>query len=272
MRIRNSGSGYKQYGSKDSRSDSFRQGRRKGQKVHGTLLKWVADDMAWVNIDGHKLLAQLQSSPQVGSQLTFLIQELSPNIVLKEIFDLSAEKQAPLSLINSFESARTLFESQWSLTSAKLLKTQPTMRQSAFLSALSEAPKALASYMDTQNCLQQLNDQIDTDTKGQLIYRPWLLPEGRRHISIDRSPSDSSQFTESIYECELPHLGLTRIEFLHKSQETGYRIKTQYPAHLPQLKKYLTTRSTRSNSIHLLKTAKLSGKEHGGLLAEILFA
>ncbi len=55
MRIRNSGSGFSGFSS-DSRSSSFRQGRRPGQKVRGKLLKWVSEDMAWVEIEGHKLV------------------------------------------------------------------------------------------------------------------------------------------------------------------------------------------------------------------------
>ena len=67
------------------RSKRFRQGHRPGQKVRGRILEWREDDLAWVEIDGHGLLAQLSRDSALGLERTFLILRLEPEIVLREI-------------------------------------------------------------------------------------------------------------------------------------------------------------------------------------------
>jgi hypothetical protein len=88
MRIRGHGSSFSGFGGqqRDSqRSERFRKAHRPGQKVRGVILEWQSDDLAWVEIDGHRLLAQVARNSALGLERAFLVVRLDPEIVLKEI-------------------------------------------------------------------------------------------------------------------------------------------------------------------------------------------
>ena len=92
MRIRGRGSSTFGFGGErreSERSERFRKAHRAGQKVRGTILEWQSPSLAWVEIDGHKLLAQVAQDTALGLVRTFLIVKLSPDIVLKEISEKS---------------------------------------------------------------------------------------------------------------------------------------------------------------------------------------
>lgn len=88
MRIRGHGSSFSGFGGqrRDSeRSERFRKAHRAGQKVRGTILEWQSPGLAWVEIDGQRLLAQVAQDSSLGLARTFLIASLTPDIVLREI-------------------------------------------------------------------------------------------------------------------------------------------------------------------------------------------
>ena len=132
MRIRNSGAGFRGFGGK-SRSDSFKQKHKLGGKIKGKLLKWVSDDMAWVSIDGDKLLAQLHSAHKEGASLTFIIKQLTPDIILKEVFEFSSGSANALDLANNFNTARTLFENRFRSVQQTLKGNNTTSKVKKFL-------------------------------------------------------------------------------------------------------------------------------------------
>ncbi|MGL1862146.1 MAG: hypothetical protein OCC46_06450 [Pseudodesulfovibrio sp.] len=278
MRIRGSGSGFFGFGSGgDSRSDSFKQGRRPGQKVQGKLLKWVSEDMAWVEIEGHKLLAQLQSKPPVGALLTFLIKQLQPDIVLKEIFGVSTAGSNAVSMANDFDTARTLFENALRDSVDDLCKQPHTERLKAFLALLSNDKKLLSTFLDAAVCIQTINFTIDSNAIGNILYQPWLIPSGRRHITLIRpqkSHPDTEPITETTMEFELGQMGMVRAEFIHKRSTTGYRLKLQHIAKGEDVKRYLVSRKhlDLAGEVQCLGISKLPQASHGGILAELMFA
>lgn len=69
------------------RSGRFRRSHRAGQKVRGTVLEWRGPGLAWVDIDGHGLLAQISTDASLGRERTFLIVSLHPAVILKELPD-----------------------------------------------------------------------------------------------------------------------------------------------------------------------------------------
>lgn len=69
------------------RSARFRKAHRPGQKVRGTILEWRTEELAWVDINGYGLLAQVSRSSPLGLERTFLIVSLSPEITLRELTD-----------------------------------------------------------------------------------------------------------------------------------------------------------------------------------------
>lgn len=274
MRIRNSGSSFFGFGGGDgNRSESFKRGKRLGQKVRGTLLKWVSQDMAWVEIDGQKLLAQLHSKPPVGARLTFIIKQLSPEIILKEIFEAPAAGVRALSMAGDFEAARTLFESQLQPSQKALVNLSSRDRLSTFTTLLSENKKLLYAFLDTATCLTTINAAILSDKPDRLSYTPWLVPAARRFISISRPKGESTDLTESIIEFDLHDFGMVRIEFLFKSPTTSFRLKLQHPSKGKKLVNYITNRQygDLQGDIQCLGISPLPQSGHGGILAEVMF-
>jgi len=275
MRIRDSGSSFFGFGGGGgSRSDSFKQGRRPGQKVKGVLLKWVSNDMAWVEIDGHKLLAQLNSKPQVGALLTFIIKQLTPNIVLKEVFEPASASIPALSMAGDFETARTLFENQLRSVSNTFEIAPRKQHLLNFTKLLSDNKKLLSTFLDTTSCLGVINQTLLSGKPECLFYAPWLIPMGRRHVGLKRHKGDASaNLIESLVEFDLKDFGMIRAEFLFKHPTTSYRLKLQHTARAGELKSYLSTRrySDISGDIQCLGVSQLPQREHGGILAELMF-
>lgn len=87
MRIHGQGTSFGQGGhQQDShRSDRFRKGHRAGQKVRGVVQAWQSPGLAWVEIDGHRLLANLSEDSALGAERLFLIVRLEPDIVLRAL-------------------------------------------------------------------------------------------------------------------------------------------------------------------------------------------
>lgn len=69
------------------RSERFRKGHRPGQKVRGVIVEWRTEELAWVEIDGHGLLARVSRDSLLGRERTFLIVRLTPEIMLRELTD-----------------------------------------------------------------------------------------------------------------------------------------------------------------------------------------
>lgn len=88
MRIRGQGTSFAGQGGngRDSgRAERFRKAHRAGQKVRGTVVEWHSQDLAWVEIDGHRLLARVSRHAALGLERRFLIESVSPEIVLREL-------------------------------------------------------------------------------------------------------------------------------------------------------------------------------------------
>ncbi|MFZ5427221.1 MAG: hypothetical protein ACOZEN_09605 [Thermodesulfobacteriota bacterium] len=87
MRIRGQGSSFGSGGQRQEsqRSERFRRAHRAGQKVKGTILDWHSPGLAWVDIEGHRLLAQVSQDSAMGLERLFLIVRLTPDIVLREL-------------------------------------------------------------------------------------------------------------------------------------------------------------------------------------------
>jgi hypothetical protein len=276
IRIRGGGSGFTGFGGGESRSDQFRQGRRPGQKVRGKLVRWVSDGMAWILIDGHHLLAQLQSRPPQGSFLTFVIKQLSPEIVLKEIFG-GGGGTVPdgLASASAFETARTIFENRFRPLGPTLAKADTASRLPRFIALLAGDPPLFAAYLDTRDCAENINTLLGSNRTDRIVYQPWLTPLCRRQLTkTPHAEATAGQgLAKAVVECEAGPLGLVRVEFLHKGAATGYRVKIQRPSRAHDLKAFLLSRlPLQGAGIECLGVGKLPQSEHGGILAELLFS
>jgi len=227
--------------------------------------------MGWVEIEGHKLLAKLQSHPAVGTLLTFVIKQLTPDIVLKEIYESSPVVANALELASSFEASRALFENKFRAHAPGISAESPDNRVTAFISLLDNDKKLLAAYMDVLNCAHGITHRFGSAKGHVLLYQPWLIPEGRRVATFIRYSGDSPM-TATLVEFEASPFGLARIEFLHKDQETGYRLKLQHQERKMSLETYLNRKTRLTENVRCLGISKLRQREHGGILAELMFA
>lgn len=272
MRISGSGTGNGSFGGGGSRSDRFRRKHRPGQKVRGLLLKNLPDSMAWVDIDGDRLLAQLESAHPEGARLLFLVQKLTPQIVLKELTEGAAAKADALSFMGDFDAARTLFENRFrpALDGAGLAgKPLPIV---AFLKLLAGSPELHAAYRDAAACARPIADSLVRAGKGRLLYQPWLAPDGRRQASLVRSANAADGLTETLVEFDHARLGLVRVQFLARANELTCKVLLQHPEQSASLARYLASRAhAGSVAVNHLGVARLPRASHGGIVTEALF-
>ncbi len=76
----------------------FRAKYRVGQVVPGIILDYDAPGLAWVLVDDLRLLAWVAKSYFRGQRLHLIIENIYPEIVLKEI-DLTQDERKGLSII-----------------------------------------------------------------------------------------------------------------------------------------------------------------------------
>jgi len=275
MRIRSSGSGFGNFGGGESRSDSFRQKHRLGQKVKGKLIKHVSDEMAWVSIGGDNLLAQLQSKHPEGTQLTFIVKQLVPNIILKEVFELNSVSANTIGMASAFDTSRILFENKFKTVQDSLSSANPIARLSHFLELLAKDTSLHTAFKDATDCARTISTQLQANNTGRILYQPWLVPESRRQATFVRSFSshENNPLIETIIEFEHTSWGMVRAEFLYKKTKAGYKLKLQHLKHGKALLKYLNTRqySELTAETECLGIAKLPQSAHGGILTELVF-
>lgn len=273
MRISGSGSSGS-YGGGGSRSDRFRNRHRPGQKVRGVLLKNLPDSMAWVEIDGERLLAQLETVHPEGSRLLFLIQQLAPKIILKELSAGAGGAAAnALGLVSDFDSARTLFENRLHSALAQAGLSERSLTLPGFLLLLAPTPDLYAAYQDAANCARPLSETLESANKGHLAYQPWLAPSSRRQVTFVKTSEATSQLTETIVEFEHNKMGLTRVQFLANPDTLSCRVLLQHPKHAEALSRYLGSRRHPDAAFNIqhLGIVKLPRTSHAGILAELLF-
>jgi hypothetical protein len=230
--------------------------------------------MAWVDIDGERLLAQLETARPEGSRLLFLVQQLVPQIILKELTGESHGNTATaLSRVSDFDSARTLFENRFRPALQQAGLSGRPLSLPGFLTMLAENPPLHAAYQDAANCALPLSQALQDADKGAFCYQPWLAPTGRRQATLVRHAVDDSQLSEILIEFDHTRMGLTRVQFLRKAATLSCRVQLQHPEHAAALSRYLDSRK-RSGSpfqIQHLGVAKLPRTSHSGILAELLF-
>ena len=271
MRVTGSGTGGSGFGQGGSRSDSFRKRHRVGQQVRGVLLKNLPDSMAWVEIDGDRLLAQLEVAHPEGSRLLFVIKQLTPEIVLKELRASLSAGVGALDLVKAFDSARTLFEQRFRVRLNETGKDGRPLPLDEFLELLANDHELRAGYLDAANCARAVTAVLRGDGRGTLLYQPWLAPDAMRQATYVAPGHKSSPLTEILVEFDHPRLGLVRTQFLHLDGALSCRLKMQHPSRDKGLLRYLNSRNHDGPPINHLGTVKLPRTSHGGLVAELLF-
>lgn len=183
MRIRQGGyqGGYSQSPHTHDRADSFRKKHHVGQRLTGTLRRWVKGGLAWVRVDGQDLVAELHSQPELGATLYFLVDRLVPEIVLREVRpgDHYPLPEDPSFLLRYYFERREQLDTllHRTLWHTAACRGEHNSLQ-AFSTFVASTPKALSLFTELQRGLQAINGILQRRNKGRVWYQPWRMPAG----------------------------------------------------------------------------------------------
>ncbi|MDL2271832.1 hypothetical protein LJC23_02235 [Desulfovibrio sp. OttesenSCG-928-I05] len=168
----------------------FRKGRSVGSTVRGLFLRMENDSMAWINLEGEELLAQLPAEgprPAPGDAVLFVVEALDPEPVLRMLPQsgrtllasrLPIARQAAIYGMKRDELDRILRERLWSVMDQdQLAALSMDACREAFLDFLSRDAEAMEHYAHTQLWSEYLRNACASG--GLLFFRhvPWLCPE-----------------------------------------------------------------------------------------------
>lgn len=275
MRIRSTGSSAgRSVGSGADRGAAFRRLHRPGEYVTGRVLRLENETMAWVAFDGEPLLTTLANCPPPGSQLTFLVQQTHPEIMLKEApFRHGGSTGSLPDALQSFHAARSAFEA---LQDGR--DPLPAGR-AAFLAALkADSDTELGSALDrVQAAAETINAALaasgpGTQPRGErLFYPPWIAPRGRQLELLADLPADG--LGRAVLGLRLPDFGMVQIRAMLRPPLLRCRVYAEAAQNAARLAPLLAAALPRPDApwdMECLGAEPLPRRYRGGLLAELL--
>ncbi|ACS80657.1 hypothetical protein [Maridesulfovibrio salexigens] len=222
-------------GSKSSaRSAMFRKRFSVGDILQGKLIKWYQPKLGWVIIEDLELLASIQTNAAPGDILTFHVEQLYPDIILKEINPNHLNGQGayinPAEITREFVSSRATFQSQASSIFKKLNEekiSSTNARKEQFLELLEDDVKTAVIFFKTLGCAARLNSVLKST---KLYYMPWLVPCGLNQeivikTRVDNDNPDNS-FYELLFSLDLPPSVPARFKVMYKKPQCGFKLLT----------------------------------------------
>lgn len=269
MKIRDNKSYGGQTFSHGQRASTFRRTHAVGQKVHGYLLRWEKPGLGWVSIDNQHLLASLSSTPGKGTRLTFLIQQLSPEIILKEINESTNNRVVAIDLLKDFNTLRSRFEAESTPLWAFCTSDDPDERYHAFIKVLSNHPAAHKAFVDVSGCVAGINALLASQTV--FSYWPWLLPGAMGQATILKIKQAEQPFHDMVHEFESEQHGLVQIQLLYRHPQASYRVYLQHGKGSFSKDDFIPRSLVPPGiDIHCMQIDNLPPPRHAGLLAELL--
>ncbi|UZP66852.1 hypothetical protein N1030_14735 [Desulfovibrio mangrovi] len=225
-----------------SRAAAFRRSHHVGQILHGKILRWVRGGMAWVHVGGQELLAQLHTTPEAGVALRFLVVQLVPEIILKEVDEDSTHATghtlSPADIIRDYLAARDALDAHlhkhlWptlSLDEDNTVSTDGMAPQggaasparNAFITHISQHEEGLALFTTLQHSLLRVNALLAASRSGVLCHLPWLLPEARGVEML--LPPRTEGTTKITFGAVFPASGHVLIQCLAGTERMAYRL------------------------------------------------
>lgn len=210
---------------------AFRRAHRVGQILHGRLLRWIRGNMALVNVGGQELVAELHAKPESGVPLRFLVVQLLPDILLREIGDEEAARYAAPSRRDSMHAYMTarntldalLHDRLWSrhdLRTAHFADLHHV--HTLFANFIAEDAEALTLFTEVNRCLLPVNNLLAATNTGFLKYLPWLLPQARA-VELLCAQGEHGTMRLTIGAI-LPGSGRSLIQCLAGSERMAYRL------------------------------------------------
>ncbi|WP_320174999.1 hypothetical protein [Maridesulfovibrio sp.] len=274
MKISRYGSrGFGGGGSKSSaRSAMFRKRFSIGDILQGKLIKWYQPKLGWVIIEDMELLANIQTNAAPGAILTFHVQQLYPDIILKEINPDHLNSQGtyinPSEITREFVSSRATFQSQANSIFNKLNEEKISYannRKERFFELLKDDVKTAVIFFKTLGCAAKLNSVLKST---KLYYMPWLVPCGINQEIVIKTRTDianpDNSFYELLFSLDLPPSVPTRLKVMYKKPQCGFKLL----ADDPRIKALLEPKF-KGDFPEFLATEHIPPHNAGGILAEL---
>lgn len=268
MKIFRSSGGYAQSdGKKQSSKKSviFRSRYHVGQKLHGKLLKWESQNLGWIEVQDLTLLASIQATPPIGTLLTFKVEQMYPEIILKELHSGAEDEESvpgktPQETAGDFISARAKFESRCLYLFARKYSPQkPAFVQ--FTEFLKSDHDYIDTFLEVLTCVKGLN-QFSKNLS--LIYMPWLIPNALNHeavITINTRKNPAGSFYEGMFSFTHPKIGATCLKIMYKKPSAGFKIISSQKINSEQL-----TSLNINKNINFLGNENMPKGTSGGVL------
>ncbi|GFM38175.1 hypothetical protein [Desulfovibrio psychrotolerans] len=218
-----------------NRAAAFRRAHRPGQVLRGRMLRFVRGTMAWVNVAGHELLAELHTRPEPGVPLHFLVEQTVPDILLRELDPEEARHyqahppRTPQDIARDYLTARDaldalLHQRLWPLAPAGDTPHAASASQSKadFSAFIAQDAEALAAFTLVQRHRLTVNRLLAERNSGELYHLPWLLPLARG-VELLRAQGEHGVLRLTI-GAVLPRLGRTLVQALAGSEKLAYRL------------------------------------------------
>ncbi|WP_421902667.1 hypothetical protein [Maridesulfovibrio sp.] len=266
--------GFSGGGNKSSaRSAMFRKRFSVGDVLQGKLIKWYQPRLGWVIIEDLELLASIQTNAAPGDILTFHVQQLYPDIILKEINPDHLNGQGtyinPADVTREFVSNRAAFQSQANSIIKQLSKEKVASaeeRKIRFLTLLEDDVKTAVIFFKTLDCAAKLNSVLKST---RLYYMPWLVPCGLNQEIVLKTRADKenpdNSFYELLFSLDLPPSTPARFKVMYKKPQCGFKLL----ADDPRLKAILEP-EFKTNFPEFLGSEHIPPHNAGGVLSELL--
>lgn len=283
MRIREKGSSAPSGPGRDTgrleRARTFRATHSVGQHVLGRFMQREPDGLAWVSFDGLPMLASIEGTPARNALLHFVVQSLTPDIVLKEVPPDGKNGSSGASLMRDFDTVRSAFENA---ARDVLLAPMPkdltiSKRRDAMLGALSE--EQLKLYLETTAAQGHINTRLAASGSARLLYLPWLVEGALRQDLIVRTDvkEDGTVYTELSFGFSAQSTGPGLIRILsrrtpeNEQRLTSLRFFPERQDVLPVARAVLRALDQRlGENTSLLGAERPLRYQHGGVLSELL--
>ena len=186
MRVRNTGyDGYNKQQHSTDRATLFKRTFKAGQLLKGKVLRIEQEGYAWVIVGGMELLAEIETMPQPGQWLEFLVLTLEPSIILRQLQQ-GTDPRSGLFLrdyIRSYLTERDKFDLMltqqlWNSAPDQSLQ-HPTESHKAFLTFLHKRPVILDQFSCVMRLLHSVQHMVESSGHGSFYYMPWLMPAAK---------------------------------------------------------------------------------------------
>ena len=250
MRIGGYGKGFGSFDKKDSeaRKRSFRKRHRVGEELRGVVLRPAGQGLAWVRVDGHELLAVLETASEPGQLLYFRVNQLTPEIVLQELRVVPPEQADLPDLLrmgfisrSRLESASLSLDSGETGESGETDQGTPSERKAAFLQRLEESAELRGLYAGLSELEELINIRL-ANRHGQgtarFSFTPWLVPLARDQeaLHVQHPAEEQGQgISDYLFGFTLPGLGRCHVRVLEQPPLARFRLILEKPGHAEEV-------------------------------------